>query len=924
MGIENQAASKIISNFGRKCEILIIENDVNLKTFILDKESLMFYINSNGMFYFSEVTEFETLEKNTAQQVHKNVLTNNFDQKSPKPDAVEKQKPQLPSTAKPGFNAMLSNLGISESFQTYSDLIRKIGFFQSQITIAQTLVSFKFFILSTKPDSDYTEIEKIILYLEAFFEDLRMQCQTISGNNEKFHESINGIFNTVKSPLNNLRLTFDKNKKAWPDLIQFYNKCFAETAWIKSTQIILSNCETGENYKEVSDFYIKLDSEVKKHKEQIFKLEIKAEELDDMAQDDIFGVFYNVVNEKWNIFQQNFKAFSVENVEKEIDEMQKVFELSDSIIDSTTLANDLQKNTDNLKVLSDLIKESLKKEETLIKRYYEFKTNFEALKTWILDSCSFLTSEEKNLMTTEISRKNHLTINDSIKSKGNEIEELDDKVQKLEADGISGLNDKMMEIQESWKHFMKYLSKKNNDKDHPNANIPKNLSTDNNHLSPKLKLKKSCILDESFRSFWQNRRPQSFQSNQHKSFDDNWLKRMSKISEFNSPSKYTSFNTSINAIGIDLGTSSCFAAVNLKDKIETVALDYTGERVLPSYIGFDESDAKCGKVVVNHLGSFSKSTIFDSKRIIGKTFEEITVDPTWPFEVIEEGGKVKLQFYGHSGTIMKNTVEEVTSILLLHIKQKAEELQGRSITNVVITIPAAFTESQKETTLEAAKLAGFEKVDLLPEPVAASFAYFIDRPLPNNATILLFDLGGGTLDICIFEIQNSAFKIIRNTGDANIGGRNFDKLLYEYFKDELLERHGINVGKRKYKLMLKCQDIKETLSARYDSQIDVDEYGAPVDAKPIKITRQQFEEMSSNLLNDIEVLLEYATDGLQDKIEKVLLVGGGSRMPLIKSMLESMFPNAVQCCEKHPEEVVATGAAYYSYHLAYKKQSRNN
>uniref|UniRef100_A0A914Y2S9 Heat shock protein 70 n=1 Tax=Panagrolaimus superbus TaxID=310955 RepID=A0A914Y2S9_9BILA len=120
--------------------------------------------------------------------------------------------------------------------------------------------------------------------------------------------------------------------------------------------------------------------------------------------------------------------------------------------------------------------------------------------------------------------------------------------------------------------------------------------------------------------------------------------------------------------------------------------------------------------------------------------------------------------------------------------------------------------------------------------------------------------------------------------------------------------------------MLKCQDIKHSLSARNDNAINVDDYDTFKDNEPpIKITREQFEEMSMDLINDIKILLKYATDGLQDKIEKVLHVGGSSRMPLIKSTLETMFPNAEQCCEKHPEEVVAVGAAYYSYHLAYNQ-----
>uniref|UniRef100_A0A914PC99 Heat shock protein 70 n=1 Tax=Panagrolaimus davidi TaxID=227884 RepID=A0A914PC99_9BILA len=198
--------------------------------------------------------------------------------------------------------------------------------------------------------------------------------------------------------------------------------------------------------------------------------------------------------------------------------------------------------------------------------------------------------------------------------------------------------------------------------------------------------------------------------------------------------------------GIDLGTSRCCTAVNRKNGISTVPLDNSGERLLPSYVAYDEERVKCGKLVIERMRHFSKSTVFDSKRIIGRNINEIEIDLFWPFNLCRENNKQLIETDGSNGK-RKITAEEVASHLLKHVKQKTEEFQGKKLTKVVITVPAAFNEAQKSATMEAAQLAGWDEIELLPEPVAAAFAYFNDRSIPDNSNVLLFDLGGGTLDV---------------------------------------------------------------------------------------------------------------------------------------------------------------------------------
>uniref|UniRef100_A0A914YUA2 Hypoxia up-regulated protein 1 n=1 Tax=Panagrolaimus superbus TaxID=310955 RepID=A0A914YUA2_9BILA len=372
------------------------------------------------------------------------------------------------------------------------------------------------------------------------------------------------------------------------------------------------------------------------------------------------------------------------------------------------------------------------------------------------------------------------------------------------------------------------------------------------------------------------------------------------------------------AIGIDLGTTRCCVAANRRNGFVAIPLDTTGERLLPSYVSYNEKNVICGKIVVNRLRNYSKSTIFDSKIIIGREFSEIEIDESWNFNVKNENQKIKLEIQGFNEKLKIITAEEVAADLLKYMKEKAEEFQGEPILKIVITVPAAFTNSQKAATITAANLAGWNEVKLLPEPIAAAFAYFNNRSIPNNSTVLLFDLGGVTLDVCIFKVENDMIKILTNIGDSKLGGRNFDTVLINFFKNMLNTKYGISViDDKKYKLMLECQKIKEDLTSILSSSLDIDEFDTTKDGN-IFITRQEFQRMTQPLLNKVRNTIQSALFKSkldENKINKVLHVGGGSRMPMMKALLKEIFPNAEHCIEEHPDEVVAIGAAYYAYSI---------
>uniref|UniRef100_A0AC34FLK3 Uncharacterized protein n=1 Tax=Panagrolaimus sp. ES5 TaxID=591445 RepID=A0AC34FLK3_9BILA len=274
----------------------------------------------------------------------------------------------------------------------------------------------------------------------------------------------------------------------------------------------------------------------------------------------------------------------------------------------------------------------------------------------------------------------------------------------------------------------------------------------------------------------------------------------------------------VNAVGIDLGTTRCCAAVNRKNGIEIIALENTGGRLLPSYVAFDEAHEKCGEIVISRMQYYSRSTVFDAKRIIGKLFNEIEADVSWQFTIAQFFDRAQIGLISCDGETFKFP-EEISAVLLKHIKMECEKIQGRELNETVITIPAMFDETQKEATYVAALLAGWEKIHLLPEPVAAAFAYFNDKPIPKNSKLLLFDLGGGTLDICVFRINKNKLEIMGRSGDPYLGGRDFDNILINYFREQLLSEYCVTVGEnKKYKLLKECQEIKHNLSLRDEDQ----------------------------------------------------------------------------------------------------------
>uniref|UniRef100_A0A914QUS1 Uncharacterized protein n=1 Tax=Panagrolaimus davidi TaxID=227884 RepID=A0A914QUS1_9BILA len=321
-----------------------------------------------------------------------------------------------------------------------------------------------------------------------------------------------------------------------------------------------------------------------------------------------------------------------------------------------------------------------------------------------------------------------------------------------------------------------------------------------------------------------------------KSFsENNYAHFLSGNKTFKIPSKIQNYNKNLNAVGIDFGTSECCAFVIRRNGPESVVLDdFTAKRTLPSYVSILDLNQPCGQNIVNRMEINPAFYAFDVKRLIGKEFHEIIIDPLWTFSVLNYCEQIYFLFDDKIQFPKILSAAYITNYLLEEIKRKVEEFQGLFLDGVVLTVPSSFTEKQKQGIIHASDIAGCGVPHLLPEPIAALItekknkiwtlpffsviAYSYETDIPNGSITLLFDLGGGTTDICISKIVENEIKVLM--GDQFLGGKDFDKLLINHFNSILKERYELDVfaTNKKFRLMLKCQEIKHTLSVNTDDK----------------------------------------------------------------------------------------------------------
>jgi len=369
------------------------------------------------------------------------------------------------------------------------------------------------------------------------------------------------------------------------------------------------------------------------------------------------------------------------------------------------------------------------------------------------------------------------------------------------------------------------------------------------------------------------------------------------------------------AVGIDLGTTYSCVGVFQHGKVEIIANDQ-GNRTTPSYVAFSDTERLIGDAAKNQVAMNPSNTVFDAKRLIGRKFTDSTVQSDmkhWPFDVVSDNGKpnIKVEYKGEAKTF---SPEEISSMVLLKMKETAEAFLGAKVKDAVVTVPAYFNDSQRQATKDAGAISGLNVLRIINEPTAAAIAYGLDKKVGQERNVLIFDLGGGTFDVSILTIEDGIFEVKSTAGDTHLGGEDFDNRLVNHFLQEFKRKHKKDLSESKRavrRLRTACERAKRTLSSSAQASIEIDSLYEGTDFYSA-ITRARFEEMCSDLfrgtLDPVEKSLRDAKMD-KSKIHEIVMVGGSTRIPKIQKLLQDFFNGKELNKSINPDEAVAYGAA---------------
>ena len=365
-------------------------------------------------------------------------------------------------------------------------------------------------------------------------------------------------------------------------------------------------------------------------------------------------------------------------------------------------------------------------------------------------------------------------------------------------------------------------------------------------------------------------------------------------------------------IGIDLGTTnSCVAVFEGNEPV--VIANSEGKRTTPSVIGFvKDGERKVGDPAKRQAITNPKNTVYSIKRFMGETYEQCAKEVTRvPFTVVNEGGYPRVDIDGR-----KYTPQEISAMVLQKMKKTAEDYLGQEVTDAVITVPAYFSDSQRQATKEAGQIAGLNVRRIVNEPTAAALAYGVDKA-NKDMKIAVFDLGGGTFDISILEFGGGVFEVLSTNGDTHLGGDDFDQVIIDWLVQGFKADEGIDLSKdpmAMQRLKEAAEKAKIELSSTTSTEINLPYISAEggVPKHLVKtLTRSQFEQLAHNL---IQACLVPCQNAMRDAklqtsdIDEVILVGGSSRIPAVQTLVKNYFGKEPSK-GVNPDEVVAVGAS---------------
>jgi heat shock protein 1/8 len=368
-------------------------------------------------------------------------------------------------------------------------------------------------------------------------------------------------------------------------------------------------------------------------------------------------------------------------------------------------------------------------------------------------------------------------------------------------------------------------------------------------------------------------------------------------------------------VGIDLGTVYSCVGIYRNGRVEIIANDQ-GNRTTPSCVAFTDTERLIGDAAKNQATINAKNTVYDAKRLIGRRFDDPVTQADmklWPFNVVNDGNnrpKIKVNYKNSDQEFYP---EEISAMVLTKMKETAETYLGDKVTDVVVTVPAYFNDSQRQATKDAGAIAGLNVLRIINEPTAAAIAYGLESK-NKEQKVLIVDIGGGTSDFTLMEICDGLFEVIATAGDPHMGGQDFDNRLVEHFVQEFKRKHKKDIkdnARALKRLNAACERAKRTLSSTANTTIELDSLYDGIDFNS-SITRARFEELNLDFFRTcityIEKVMQDGKVGKSD-IDEVILVGGSSRIPKLQQMISDYFNGKELCKSVNPDEAVAYGAA---------------
>jgi chaperone protein DnaK len=358
--------------------------------------------------------------------------------------------------------------------------------------------------------------------------------------------------------------------------------------------------------------------------------------------------------------------------------------------------------------------------------------------------------------------------------------------------------------------------------------------------------------------------------------------------------------------GIDLGTTNSLIAY-LDGDTPKVVPGKNGRTMVPSVVALTDNGLMVGDPAKEHLVRSPERTVYSVKRFMGKSLSDVAEELKYfPYALTEQGGVIRIQL-GEK----RYSPPQISAMILKELKLRAEAALGEDVSRVVITVPAYFNDSERQATKDAGMIAGLEVLRIINEPTAASLAYGLQKR--TQGVIAVYDLGGGTFDISILKLKSGIFEVLSTNGNTHLGGDDFDRRLVEYILKEIQARHGVNLDANPdlfQALRLEAERAKIRLSDEHKTAVLAD---LPANAGEFRweLTRDQLEHLTKDLVEQTMAPCRMALKdaGLEpSQIDEVVLVGGATRMPLVRRRVQELF-GKVPHSNLNPDEVVALGAA---------------